>query len=196
MMIKSYLSLKGILASLLLVLILMGCEETPTPKPVGYFRIDLPEHNYQYKTFGCPFTFESSKYSRLDFFDETKSPCWFNIEYPRLNATVHITYKPIEDNLREYLEEARALTYEHQAIASKIDPQLINEPDKKVYGLIYVLGGNVASPYQFYLTDSTQHFLRGSLYFNSKPNADSLKPAMDFIKKDLAHFTETFQWKN
>jgi gliding motility-associated lipoprotein GldD len=195
-MIKSNFTLRRIAASAVLVLILIGCTDTPTPKPIGYFRIDLPENNYQYKTFGCPFSFESSKYSQLAFFDKTKSPCWFNIEYPRLNATVHITYKPIENNLREYLEEARALTYEHQSVASKIDPQIINEPEKNVYGLAYELGGNVASPYQFYLTDSTDHFLRGSLYFSSKPNADSLKPAMDFIKRDLEHFAETFQWKN
>lgn len=179
----------------LLAALFISCEdEHAIPKPVGYFRIDLPDHNYVDKEFGCPFTFPISTQSRLVFYEESKDNCWFNIEYPELHATLHVTYKPIDNNLRDYLEEARALTYEHQVKAQKITPTLINNSEKKVYGLTYDLGGKVASPYQFYLTDSVNHFLRGSLYFEARPNPDSLKPSLAFVRQDLQVFTDSFSW--
>ncbi len=176
--------------------VIVGCKsDPPTPKPVGYFRIDLPENDYQPKELDCPFSFEISKESRLLFFEDTKEQCWFNIEYPNLGATVHITYKPVQGNLRELLEESRSMTYEHQVKANRIDSKRINTPNAHVYGLTYELGGTVASPYQFFVTDSANHFLRGALYFNAKPNPDSLKPSFNFVKKDLEHLVETFEWK-
>lgn len=186
-----------ILSFICLLSLTGGCkEEHHVPKPIGYFRIDIPEHAYVAKNFGCPFSFEIGTESRLVFFDESKSKCWFNITYPNLDATLHITYKPIAGNLREYLEESRGLAYEHQAIASNISPSLIDMPEKNVFGLTYDLGGKVASPFQFYLTDSVNHFLRGSLYFNARPNPDSLQPALDYIREDMMQFTESFEWLN
>ncbi len=178
------------------IVVLNSCDsEPPLPKPVGYFRIDLPENEYQPKELGCPFSFEISKESRLLFFEDTRELCWFNIEYPDLGATIHITYKPVSDNLRELLEESRSMTYEHQVKASRIDSKRIDAPENQVYGLTYDLGGTVASPYQFFVTDSVDHFLRGALYFNAKPNPDSLQPSFNFVKRDLEHLIETFEWK-
>lgn len=185
----------SIVVLLLLIIITASCKEDHhIPKPIGYFRIDIPAHDYVAKNFGCPFQFEIGTESQLVFFDESKSKCWFNINYPGLDATLHITYKPIVGNLREYLEESRGLAYEHQAIASNISPSLIDMPEKNVYGLTYDLGGKVASPFQFYLTDSVNHFLRGSLYFNARPNPDSLQPSLDYIRADMMQFTESFEW--
>ncbi len=194
---KKAISRKHFALIICLLTLLIGCQEDHhTPKPIGYFRIDIPEHSYVQKAFGCPFSFSVSTESRLVFFEESKANCWFNISYPSLNATLHVTYKPIEGNLREYLEESRDLAFEHQAIASKISPGLVNMPEKSVYGLTYDLGGKVASPFQFYLTDSVNHFLRGSLYFNSRPNPDSLQPSLDYIRADMQEFTKTFEWLN
>lgn len=166
------------------------------PKPVGYFRLDFPEHSYQHKNPDCPFSFDISKYSRLEIYTDTARPCWFNIDYPSLNATIYVTHKTINNDLRGFIEEAHTLAYQHQIKASRISSKTIKRDSANVYGLIYDLGGSVASPYQFYLTDSTRYFLRGSFYFNVRPNPDSTKPALDYVKKDIDRFIETFQWKD
>jgi gliding motility-associated lipoprotein GldD len=190
----------SILSSLLVSsCILFSCSsEPPIPKPVGYFRIDLPKNEYQLKAPPCPFSFEASKLSRLEFYEneEAKDECWFDLHYPSFKAKIHITYKPVEDNLREFIEESRTLTYEHQIKANSIKTVPIINESSDVYGLAYDLGGSVASPYQFYLTDSTKHFLRGSLYFTARPNPDSIQPVLDFIKEDLEYLTSTFKWQD
>jgi gliding motility-associated lipoprotein GldD len=181
----------------LLMFILTACGGNDyTPKPVGYFRIDLPEHKYIEKAPDCPFVFETSALSRLEFYTPIpgQPSCWFDISYPDYKAKIHITYKPVDQNLRLFLEESRNLAYEHQIKASRITQSLVTRSDDKVYGLIFDLGGNVASPVQFYLTDSVQHFVRGSLYFESKPNPDSIAPVLDFVRSDIAHLVSTFEW--
>jgi len=180
----------GFIAALLLA----GCsEDDVVPKPIGYFRIDLPETAYHKKEIDCPFEMEISKNSRLELFED--QPCWFNIYYPQLDARIHITYKEVNGNLREFLEEAHDLASEHQIKANSITTKRVVRPESDVYGLTYRLEGSVATPFQFYLTDSTSHFIRGSAYFNARPNPDSLKPALAYLEKDLQHFVEHFEWK-
>lgn len=178
--------------------VLCSCApDNPTPLPLGYFRIDLPESEYINRQSECPFSFEISDQSRLEFYSSAKEgeKCWFDLYYPRYKARIHFTYKNLDDNLRNYIEESRSITYEHHIKASKIEPVLVENADEKVFGLAYELDGNVASPFQFYLTDSTEHFIRGSLYFESKPNQDSIRPVLVHVKKDLYHLIETFNWK-
>ncbi len=179
------------------IFLLVSCgNDDYAPKPVGYFRIDLPEPTYVEKQPHCPFRFETSAQSRLEFFDTTiTSGCWFDIHYPAFQAKMHLTYKPVSGNLREYLEESRSMTYEHQVKASRISSTIIRQDDKRLYGLVYDLGGNVASPVQFYITDSTDHFLRGSLYFEARPNPDSIAPVLNYIRKDIGHIIDTFSWE-
>lgn len=178
-------------------ILLIGCGgEVFTPKPKGYFRIDLPEKNYIQADKDCHFTFEIPDYTSLK--PNVNNPneiCWFNIDFKKLNASIYISYKPIDNNLNKFLEDSRTLAFKHTVKAFDIEQERIAIPDKKVYGLIYNIQGNTASSYQFHLTDSTNHFLRGSLYFNNAPNQDSIQPALDFIKKDVAHFIETLEWK-
>lgn len=179
------------------VIFIAACgNDTPVPKPVGYYRIDLPKPEYVAKTFGtCPFSFEISKYSRLEVFKNGKHRCWFNIAYPRLNARLYVTYKPVKGNLREFLEEAHTLAFEHEIKANRISTRRIENDSSNVFGLIYDLGGKVASPYQFYLTDSVDHFLRASLYFMTQPNPDSIQPSLDYVKRDMLHFIKSFRWE-
>jgi len=180
---------------ILTALLILGCgEDKPVPKPVGYFRIDLPDHEYANKNPDCPFSLAVSKHSYMEYFEDT--PCWFNIVYPDLNAKVHLTYKPVSDNLREYIEESRNFAYKHQVKAVRIESERIINEEEKVYGLIYDLGGNVASPYQFYVTDSTNHFLRGALYFRARPNSDSISPSLNYIKEDVRYMLNNFAWKD
>lgn len=192
---KNFSNYKTILV-FLCILFLYACgRETPIPKPIGYFRIDLPAPKYQHKTPDCPFEFDISEFARLEMIVDTAHSCWFNVAYPMLDARMYFTYKGVDGDLREFIEEAHGLAFEHQIKANKITTRKIQDDSSKVYGLIYDLGGNVASPYQFYLTDSANHFLRGSFYFNARPNPDSSKPALDYVRNDLDRFIDSFEWK-
>ncbi|MGE0636526.1 MAG: gliding motility lipoprotein GldD [Bacteroidia bacterium] len=179
-------------------LLLLSCgEEDYTPKPRGFFRIELPEKEYQAYQSDCPFTFQYPVYTSIE--NDTKGlsePCWINLNFPAFKGTLHISYKSVDGNIVQYLEDARELTNKHIAKASAINEILIDRPDKNVYGLIYdVEGSGAASPLQFFVTDSSKHFLRGALYFTVKPNNDSLQPVIKFIKQDIDKFIESFEWK-
>jgi gliding motility-associated lipoprotein GldD len=176
------------------LLVFSSCEdEVSSPRPFGYFRIDLPEPNYELLEVDCPFSFEYSDQARIILKDPEK--CWLNIYYPQNKATIYLTYNNVDQNLKEQLDQTQQLTYEHQIKATRIDRILVQRDSVDVYGLKYRLDGDVASYIQFYLTDSTDHFLRGALYFESYVNADSLRPVVEYMDRDIQHLISTFQWK-
>ena len=172
-----------------------GCEEEATPRPRGYFRIDLPNKHYEKFSSSCPFSFEYPNYSLIHKHD-TIHACWYNIDFPLFHARIHLTYKPVLNTINELLEESRSLAYKHSSKADAINEKLILFPDKKVYGTLYNIEGNAASSVQFFLTDSTDNFIRGALYFSLSPNIDSLAPIVKFIETDIDHFINSFEWKN
>jgi gliding motility-associated lipoprotein GldD len=180
------------------LLLLSACgDEEFTPKPRGYFRIALPEKKYvKYDALGCPFSFEIPVYAKVTP-DSSKLalPCWLNVEFPYFNATVYLTYKPVNKDLTRLYEEHRGLTMKHIPKANAIDETNYDNAERKVYGSVYTIKGAAASNMQFYLTDSVKHFIRGSLYFYVAPQPDSLVPALNFISYDVKHLVETFQWK-
>lgn len=180
-----------------IILFLFSCEsENYTPKPTGYFRIDLPEKTYEKIETDCPFSFEIPTYSNIQpNKNNIDKPCWFDIVFEKMNASIYFSYKPVNNNINQFLEDSRTLAFKHTVKAFDIEQNTISFPEKKVYGLVYIIEGNAASAYQFHLTDSTNHFVRGSLYFNNVPNQDSIQPVLDFIEKDIAHLFETFEWK-
>ncbi len=180
-----------------LILLSFSCSSHYTPKPLGYFRIDLPQHQYRRFDSTFPYRFEYPTYARIT--DDPNSPnqkYWIDIRYPQYKASLHISYKVINHNLRKYLEDSRKLVVKHIAKASAINDSLIVDPGRKLYGMAYDIEGNgVASSDQFILTDSRRNFLRGSLYFYVVPNNDSLEPVIQFIKDDIRHLIKTFHWK-
>jgi gliding motility-associated lipoprotein GldD len=192
-----------ILAALFAVCLISSCgdddENTIAPKPRAYYRLSFPEKKYVEYDSSAAYKFEIPVYSSIEL---RKGPDaktgWLNLNFPSLNATINFTYKTIEDDsdITANLEETYKYVSKHQVKSSGIEEEVIEKKSKKVYGLIYDIGGNAASPLQFFLTDSTQHFIRGALYFNAVPNIDSIKPAMEFIRKDIYHLIETFEWKN
>jgi gliding motility-associated lipoprotein GldD len=192
------MKLKNNILLLLCTLFLFSCEEEYSPRPRGYFRIDLPEHRYKhFAPDDCPYSFDINKRAFIgNDRGKISEPCWVNILYPQYKSTIHLSYKRVENNLQKYLEDSRTLVYKHTVKASDIQEKLIINDAAKVYGLVYFLEGNAASSLQFYLTDSTDHFLRGALYFNAKPNPDSIAPVQDFIHKDIIHFIESFRWED
>ena len=176
-----------------------SCNNEYTPKPRGYFRIALPENKYTLLDSIYPYTFEYPAYARIT--NDPLSPQeknWINIEMPVFHGRIHISYKPLTDNnsLAQFTEDTRTLAFKHMSKSSGIRQIAIADPNRKLYGIVYEINGmGAASPYQFYLTDSTAHWLRGSLYFDAIPNNDSLAPVIDFVKTDIQHLFETFRWK-
>ena len=190
---------KSFLAILLIlpVAIALSCSNNYTPKPSGYFRIDLPEKKYQPFDTLFPFYFEYPVYALIMHDPQAPNePYWINVDFPRFRGRIHLSYKEVNGNLSKYLEDSRSLALKHMSKSTGITEQVVNIPDKKVYGLIYTIqGSGAASTYQFYLTDSTRNFIRGALYFSVSPNNDSLAPVISFIQSDINHMIETFRWK-
>lgn len=185
---------------LVFLLLLSGCRQTPVPKPMGFFRIDLPEKNYvqfDNQSGDLPFTFEYPSYGRLGYNQEfANEKGWFNIEFPQFRAKIYMTYKPLKNDFAELMEESYTLNIKnHIAKADAISEQEFNNPENNVHGILYDLKGNTATAVQFYATDSTKNYLRGSLYFAAEPEADSLAPVIDFFRKDIVHIIETLKWK-
>lgn len=170
-----------------------------TPKPVGYFRIELPTKKYTvFDDPKYPFTFEYPsnvaevvpKPSRKD------DPFGLNIIYRGCRGCIYCDYKPVNNNFRTISEDCRSFVYKHAPKADAITEQPYENPEQKVYGLLYKLEGNTASQVQFVLTDSTKHVFRGALYFNATPNADSLAPVVKYVNDDIVRLVETFKWRN
>ncbi|RFZ83503.1 gliding motility lipoprotein GldD [Mucilaginibacter terrenus] len=181
-------------------LLLSACGGEPdySPKPRGFFRIYYPKKDYIAYEQGCPFTFQYPKYGQIEP-NKAKDakPCWQNIQFKDFNATLHLSYEPIKSKqeFNELVEDAHKLSFKHTVKATSIDEARIAYPDRKVYGIYYTIDGNAASSAQFFLTDSTKHYLRGALYFNSEPRLDSIQPVLTFLKKDVDVMIRSFKWK-
>ncbi|MBI3502092.1 MAG: gliding motility lipoprotein GldD [Bacteroidetes bacterium] len=184
-------------------LLLTSCgsdsDDIVVPKPFAYYRINLPEKKYSLFKDSCPFEFEyPSNYGIvLADSDMNAEPCWKNIVYPKFKAEINLSYKTIDKNhpLKKYLDDSWTLATKHEVKASGMPETPIRRDSAKVYGLLFEIEGNAASNLQFYLTDSTHHFMRGALYFFAHPNYDSLAPVIDFLKKDVERMITTFNWK-
>ena len=179
-----------------------GEEEAFTPKPRAYPRVQYPQKSYQNfdKNF-CTFSFEYPTYAKIAkdtfFFDERPAEdCWFDLFIPHFDARVHCSYYPIQKNntFEKLRDDAFTMVSKHNIKASYIDEFRIHKPNK-VDGFAFNIEGPAASPFQFYLTDSTRHFLRGALYFNTQARPDSLAPIFDFVKEDIMHLINTFEWE-
>lgn len=184
------------IVSVLCLLLTFSCKEEYIPKPRGYFRIDFAEKEYLLiDSPQLPYRFEIPQYGRLE---EDKGrisePYWVNLKIPQHRAEVHISYKKVENNLMELTEDSRTLAYKHTIKADAINERIFVNEQKNVFGTIYQIDGNAASPLQFYLTDSTSHFLRGALYIREVPNIDSIRPVIEFLTPDVIHLIETTEW--
>ena len=177
-------------------LMLTACGQPSVPKPAGYFRIDLPEKQYISYESPCSYSIEYPAYGKINLRpSEATDTCWMDIEFPALKAKVHLTYFNLHGDLANLTESSRELAYKHTIRADAIEEQLWSDKTSRVYGILYDLKGNTASAVQFYATDSTRHYLRGSLYFMAQPNEDSLMPVITFLREDIIHLIETLNWR-
>lgn len=193
------------LMPILTILLFTACKpETYTPKPRGYYLVELPQHQYQqFNTTSFPYSFEYPVYGKIindtSFFGEKpENPYWINIDFPYIGGRIYLSYKAITASqpVQQLMDDAYKMTETvHNKRADYIEPINFRNDSNKVFGLFYNVGGNAASAYQFYATDYEKHFLRGALYFDVTPNADSLKPVNEFLRTDIEHMLKTLRWK-
>jgi gliding motility-associated lipoprotein GldD len=168
------------------------------PKPRAYNRIDLPAHSYTSLPDTFPYDFDYSSHARIKPDSSwIAEPYWINLYYPQLDANVQLTYKPLdgsEQKLKEHLRDAYKLTAKHQIKASAIEETVIKTPSGKT-AVVEELSGEVPSQFQFFITDSTKHFLRGALYFRTATQNDSLEPVIEYVKQDIIHMLNTLEWQ-
>jgi gliding motility-associated lipoprotein GldD len=181
-----------ILVILILIFSLISCKSDPTPKPNGYLNLEYPLASYYTFSSNCPFQMQVNSNAKVKLLNN----CSMSIIYPKLKATIYIDYLPVQNNnLKNMLRDAQKLTFEHTIKADEISELPFLNPNSKVFGMFYDVSGNAATNSQFYVTDSTKHFLRGSLYFYAKPNYDSIYPATSYIKNDMQFLMESLKWK-
>jgi gliding motility-associated lipoprotein GldD len=194
----------ALLLSFVWLSLLFACSDAVyLPKPRAYPKVLYPEKAYvSTEADYCAFTFERPVYGEmvqdtLFFGEKPLHPCWFNLEVSALNAKIHCSYAPIRSkaDFDELVADAFTITQKHNQKASYIEEYRFDRPGDRVHGMIFEVEGPVASSYQFFVTDSVRHFLRGSLYFDTQARPDSLAPVIAFLKKDVDHMLETLHWK-
>lgn len=197
---KAKISISLVARCSLLFVFFWSCNSPYVPKPTGYFKIDFPQKAYQtFNEPGFPYTFEYPVYAKIirdsSFFGDTpENPWWINVEFPQFNGRVYVSYKEIgEYKLDKLLNDAYNLTNKQSVKASAINDSIFVTAND-IHGTYFKVSGDVATANQFFLTDSTRHFLRGALYFDTTPNQDSLKPVNQFLVQDLMHLINTFKW--
>ncbi len=176
---------------LLGILLLISCGEETLPKPKAFLALQYDKTAYESLQLERPYSFELPQKASVR--DEKNQ--WLKIEYPQLKASLDVTYRKVDDNLKELLVESEKLVFKHTMKAEQISSNDYTNTEKRVFGTLYEITGNAASPIQFHITDSTNNFIKGALYFKTKPNYDSVLPAVAHIKKDILHLMETLEWK-
>lgn len=183
------------------IYVIYSCNNVPNhvPKPKAYYRITFLDKSYvPFKNFnGCNYSFLIPSYSMVSPDEANVSEkCWININYPKYGGTLHISYFKItnRNQIIQLSEDSRKLVFKHTIKASEINEVYLSYPKNNVYGFLYEIEGNAASPLQFYISDNKSNFLRGSLYFNMTPNIDFIKPVIDYIRLDINKLIESLKW--
>lgn len=185
-----------VLLTLLLCMLILSCSDPIyQPKPKGYFRLDFPEKSYELYDAECPFEFKKAENSIIQPYRDSTKKCWFDLVYPQLKASVHFSYDRLNGDFGRHIEDSRTLAYKHAVKATNIEEFFIPNDSNNTYALLYRIYGNTASSIQFFITDSTTHFLRGALYFRSAPNSDSLEPSIKYVQKDIEVILSSLRWK-
>lgn len=189
------------LVMLIIAALVVACNDEYSPKPRGYYRIDLPARQYQPLSGDFPYDFDYPVYARINPYqgkwkDADTSDYWINVEFPQFGSRLHLTYKRVENNLKNLIEDAHAYAYKHSVKADAIVQSEFTGSQTNVYSVLFDIKGNTASSIQFYATDSVRNFIRGALYFDCEPNKDSLAPVRDFLRADLIRMIETLTWRN
>lgn len=179
----------------IILLFLVGCTKNSSPKPNAFLALEYPMAQYDSIDRNCSYVFEKNTLSQV-IPAKGANPCWINLQYNHMHATIFITYEPVGNNLDSLLRDAQKLPLQHTVKADYIEGDQYKNPEHNTYGMFYEITGNAASQAQFYLTDSVKHFLTGSVYFRVQPNYDSILPAASYLKKDVKHLMESLSWRD
>ncbi|WP_410503388.1 gliding motility lipoprotein GldD [Leeuwenhoekiella sp. MAR_2009_132] len=186
------MNLKAAHIMVLCSFLIFSCKDDVLPKPDAFLALNYKAPEYSlYGSDDCSYEFMKNALAVVRY----KSDCSAVLEYPALDAALYLTYRPVTNNIKELLIDAQKLTYEHVIKADNISEEKYFNEEHNVYGMFYDVAGNAASQSQFYVTDSTAHFITGSIYFNVKPNYDSILPAAAYMKNDIRHIMESLRWK-
>ncbi len=172
----------------------ISCAEDPQPKPKAFLSMEYPAPEYDVVDVNCPYIFEKNHLAEVTKARGANN-CWLNLEYELLRGTIFITYQPVNNNLDSLLRDAQKLPLQHTIKADVIEGDVYINPARDTYGMFYEVSGDAASQAQFYLTDSVNHFMTGSVYFRAQPDYDSILPAAAYLKNDIRHLMETVKWK-
>lgn len=173
---------------------LLSCKDDVLPKPKGMLSLKYTSPSYEKINAECEFSFHKNKNAVLKKAFKQQQ-CGYKLSYPNLNATIYLSHRKVDNDLLKLLKDAQNLTQEHVVKADEIIPKSYEDSENKVYGMFYEVLGDAASQSQFYVTDSVHNFLLGSLYFNVKPNYDSIYPAAVYLQKDMRRLMETTRWE-
>ena len=170
-------------------------ESYALPKPKGYFKIALPDTASDWISArdGVGAGFRLNRGAQWKVVDAQNG--WVTLRYPSLGAEIQLSYVPVKGQLNQLLDDSYQLAFKHDVVAQGIQEKQYADPSRRVYGLMYQFKGNTATPCQFFVTDSTRHFLRGSVYVMAKPNADSLAPVNAFLREEVIRLMETTRWQ-
>lgn len=186
------------IAGLVLILLTANACQDIYPKPHAYPRVIYPKKEYQLIDINCPFQFEIPTYSKLIPYSKQDDNCWYNLSYPQFDATLHLSYVPVNEPLEidSLTEDAYRMVFKpHLQRAEEIIEREISDTTVGIYGMIYDLEGKTATPFNFYITDGKKHFFRGSFYFNGRTSRDSIQPVYEFINEDVIRTIETFTFR-
>jgi len=176
---------------------MVSCEDVVQPKPSGYYRIDLPDREFKQWRESCPFEFKVSNQAVVTKSNKVKSYCYYDLTYPNFNATLYLSYLPVKNNLKSLVDQEFTMREKHNAFSTGTNERLFRDLEHKVSAMIFdVKGVKAATPLQFFVTDSVNHFFRGALYFYNSPNNDSLAPVIEYIRQDIDTLISSFRWKD
>lgn len=177
---------------LFLLVTALSCEDTAMlPKPKAQLSLQYSRPDYIDISTPCSYQFKKNTRANFELLDDCES----KLVYPKMRATVYLSYRSIENNLDSLLADAYQMPSKHIIKASEIPEKVFINTDNRAYGTLFRVVGEAASQVQFFLTDSTKHFLVGSLYFYTRPNYDSIMPAARFIEQDMVKLMESLSWK-
>ena len=179
------------ISSIVLFYLIVACQESVyLPKPKAQLNLDYPEARYTPIENSCPYAFEINSTAAFIPLENCES----KVEYPKMKATIYLSYRSIENNLDSLLSDAYQMPSKHIIKASEIPEKVFINPENKAYGTMFRIVGEAASQAQFFVTDSVNHFLVGSLYFYTRPNYDSILPAARHVEKDMVKLMESLTW--
>lgn len=183
---------------LLFLVLMSGCakKQVATPKPKGYFRIEMPRHNYRpFDTSALPFTFSYADIAQCEFHNQDTVQ-WLLVKYPRQKARIELSYQRILGNAEALILQDKQFVEMHFVKADNVENSDIFDSVSNMYGIFTdIEGRDVACPLHFWVSDMKRNYVRGTLYFEFAPNNDSVQPVIDYIREDALKMIETFEWK-